>query len=202
MLANGLRILLGQPYHLNPLGSLGRADKKRAFKWYPPSARAKWKKLRDMASSAGQAELARMIDVIYSDEIRNAFSHSDYVIIDDYFRSTDGSLGTQFPLLDVNTLITNAFTFGGRFISMRNHWLEMLGKLPRYHKWPGYEVFELMRSAEGVLNGFKVHFSTGGNACFQRTAEGCELRNVIIRGDGTIAPRYIFGIGVVPANCV
>jgi hypothetical protein len=52
-LANLLRIHLDQPYHLNPLGSLGRADKKRMFKWYPPSAKVKWKKIRDMAIEGG-----------------------------------------------------------------------------------------------------------------------------------------------------
>jgi hypothetical protein len=56
MLANLLRIQLNQPYHLNPLGSLGRADKRRMFKWYPPSAKAKWQKIRNMAVEAGRAD--------------------------------------------------------------------------------------------------------------------------------------------------
>ena len=81
-LANLLRTHLGQPYHLNPLGSLGRADKKRLFKWYPPSAKVKWHKLREMAESANKHDLVRLIDNVYNDTV-NAFSHSDYIIAEE-----------------------------------------------------------------------------------------------------------------------
>ena len=91
-LANILRILLGQPYHLNPLGSLGRPDKRRTFRFYPPSAKVKWKKLRDMATDAECADLIRIIDAVYNDSVRNAFSHSDYILSDTHFRWTEGGL--------------------------------------------------------------------------------------------------------------
>lgn len=185
-LANILRILLGQPYHLNPLGSLGRPDKKRMFKFYPPSATVKWRKLRDMATEAERNDLVRMINAVYDDAVRNAFAHSDYILTDTHFRWTEGGLPSQIPLEQINNLVANAFIFFGIFMDIRDRWLSLVGQMPRYHKWPQYEVLELLKDENQKLNGFRVHFSNGNSARFSRTSEGVDCTNVIIQGDGTI----------------
>jgi len=185
-LANLLRILLGQKYHLNPLCSLGRADKKRMFKFYPPSATVKWRKLRDMAVEANRDELVRLLDAIYNNDVRNAFSHSDYVLTETHFRFTEGGLFIQVPLEQVGNLISNAFSFFGTFLGARNHWLEVMGQMPRYHKWPRHEVLELVVDENKKLSGFRVHFSNGSAARFSRTPEGLDCTNIMIQGDGTI----------------
>lgn len=184
-LANLLRIHLDQRYHLNPLGSLGRADKKRMFKWYPPSAKVKWKKIRDMATEAGKNDLVRLIEHVYDDTVRNAFSHSDYIIGDEHFRWTEGGLPAQMPLENLNNLIANAFSFFGVFMGMRDRWLKLVAGMPRYHRWPNYEVMELLKT-DGKLDGFRVHFSNGSSARFHRAPAGVDLTNVIIERDGTI----------------
>ncbi len=186
MLGNLLRILEGKPYRLNPLGPLGRVDKKRMFKWYPPSAKTKWKKLRDMAAGVGQQQLVLMIDQMFSDDVRNSFSHSDYVITEKHFRWTEGGLAQQLPLEDVSALITNSFTFIGRFMHVHERALTDSATMGRrYHKWPQYEVLELLKS-EGKLSGFRVHFSNGASARFHRGPDGVDCMNVIINGNGTI----------------
>ena len=185
-LANILRILLGESYHVNPLGSLGRPDKKRMFKFYPASAKVKWKKLRDMAIEAKRADLVRIIDAVYNDAVRNAFSHSDYILTATHFRWTEGGLPSQIPLEQVNNLITNAFGFFGIFLGMRDRWFSLVGEMPRYHKWPEYEVLELLTDENQKLNGFRVHFSNGNSARFARTPEGIDCTNVLFEGDGTI----------------
>ena len=184
-LANLLRIQLDQPYHMNPLGSLGRADKKRMFKWYPPSAKVKWQKIRNMAMEARTADLVRLIDNVYNDTVRNAFSHSDYIIGEENFRWTEGGLPGQMPLHNVNNLVTNAFSFFGVFIAMRDHWLEATANMRRYHKWPNFEVLELLKT-DGKLDGFRVHFSNGTAARFHRRREGVEALNLVFERDGTI----------------
>jgi hypothetical protein len=184
-LANLLRIHLDQPYHLNPLGSLGRADKKRMFKWYPPSARAKWHKIRSLAGEAQNADLMRLIDNVYNDAVRNAFSHSDYVIGDENFRWTEGGMPAQIPLTYLSNLIANAFSFFGRFMALRDRWLHLVAEAPRYHRWPNYEVLEILRS-DGMIDGFQVHFSNGSSARFRRGPEGVEAVNVVFERDGTI----------------
>jgi hypothetical protein len=185
MLANLLRILLNQRYHMNPLGSLGRADKKRFFKWYPPSAKVKWHKLREMAVDAKTADLVRLIDGIYDDRVRNAFSHSDYIITNNTFRWTEGDLGGQLPLEKLDSLITNAFSFTGVFVAVRDRWLKLAAKMSRYHRWPNHEVLELLK-LDGKLDGFRVHFSNGNSARFRRSPAGVDLMNVVIESDGTI----------------
>jgi hypothetical protein len=184
-LANLLRIHLGQPYHLNSLGSLGRADKKRMFKWYPPSAKVKWHKLREMAESANNRDLVRLIDNVYNDTVRNAFSHSDYIIAQKDFRWTEGALPGRLPLQIVNNLIGNAFSFFGPFIGVRDRWLKLAAEMQRYHRWPNFEVLELLKS-DGKLSGFRVHFSNGVSARFLRSPDGVDLKNVTIQKDGTI----------------
>jgi hypothetical protein len=185
MLANLLRILLDQPYHMNPLGSLGRANKKRMFKWYPPSAKAKWHKILEMADAAKKQDLVRLIENVYDDQVRNAFSHSDYIITKETFRWTEGGLGGQLPLESLSNLIANAFSFTAKFVAIRNRWLKLCATMPRYHRWPNYEVFELLKS-DGKLDGFRVHFSNGSSARFHRSPAGVDLMNVVIEGDGTI----------------
>ena len=185
MLANLLRILINQPYHLNPLGSLGRSNKKRLFKWYPPSARAKWHKLREMATAANRQNLVSLIDNVYDDRVRNAFSHSDYVITTDTFRWTEGGLGGEVSLENLNNLVANAFSFTGIFMGIRDRWLTLAATMPRYHRWPNHEVLELLKS-DGKLVGFRVHFSNGNSARFQRSPAGVDLMNVVIQSDGTI----------------
>jgi len=160
--------------------------KERIFKFFPPSAKVKWKKLNDMATEAGRKDLVRIIGAVYNDAVRNAFSHSDYIITDAYFRWTEGGLPSQIPLEQVNNLVANAFSFFGIFMGMRDRWLRTVGEMPRYYKWPQDEVLELLADVDRKLNGFRVHFSNGNSARFARTAEGVDCTNVFIQGDGTV----------------
>ena len=203
-LANLLRIHLDQKYHIDPLNSLGRPNKRRSNKWFPTSAKTKWKKIADMATSAGKTELVRLIDAVYNDSVRNAFSHSDYVFNGENFRWTEAGSSTlrhgQMPLDQVNNLIDNAFSFFGMFIGIRVLWLERLAAQPRYHQWPRFEVMELLKT-DGKLDGFRVHFSNGSSARFRRSPTGVDLVNVLFEPDGTInfmcglsnalGPRYV-----------
>jgi hypothetical protein len=189
-LANLLRIHIDQPYHFNPLGSLGRADKKRMFKWYPSSAKVKWAKIRSMAEQAKRVDLVRLIDAIYNDMVRNAFSHSDYIIGEEHFRWTEGGLPGQMPLENVN----NSFSFFGMFMGMRERWRGLVAEMPRYHRWPNFEVFEILK-ADGKVDGFQVHFSNGTSARFHRKPEGVDLMNVLLRPDGT----FTFMVGQLDA---
>jgi hypothetical protein len=188
MLANLLRIQLNQPYRVDPLSSLRR--KKRMWKWYPPSAKVKWDKLRRMAEEAGKNDLVRLIDNVYDDQVRNAFSHSDYIISDLDFRWTEGGLPGQIPLQRVSNLISNALTFFSFFIGIRNRLLTSMSGWPRYHRWPNYQVLELLKS-DGKLDGFQVHFSNGSSARFHRTTTGVDIMNMLFGTEGTI----IFMVG-------
>jgi hypothetical protein len=127
-----------------------------------------------------------LIDNVYNDAVRNAFSHSDYIVTQDEFRWTEGGLPGNLPLQNLNNLIGNAFSFFGPFIAVRDRWLKLAAEMPRYHRWPNFEVLELLRS-DGKLHGFRVHFSNGVSARFLRSPDGVDLKNVTIQKDGTIS---------------
>ena len=94
-LANLLRILNGNDYHMKPFGSLGRENKKKPFSWVPPSAPVKYRELKRLATSCNQSRLCDYIDQFFNEDIRNAFSHSDYVFSGEYFRWTESGLAQQ-----------------------------------------------------------------------------------------------------------
>ena len=70
-------------------------------------------------------------------------------------------------------------------MAVRDHWLGVAAQMPRFHRWPNYEVFELL-STDNKVDGFRVHFSNGSVARFRRSIGGVEVVNVILEGDGTI----------------
>lgn len=97
-------------------------------------------------------------------------------------------------------LIDNAFSFFGIFIGIRELWLGRLAGQPRYHRWPQFEVMELLKT-DGKLDGFLVHFCNGNCARFHRSPAGVDLMNVLFEPDRTInfmcgmlnalGPRYV-----------
>lgn len=184
-LANLLRVLGGQKYHIKPFGSLGRTNKKKAFSWVPPSAPVKYRELKRLAAKCNESVLCDYIDQFFNEDIRNAFSHSDYVLSGEHFRWTESGLAQQLSLDVVNLTVRNCFRFFSGLLWLHNQVLTDLRTLPRFHKWPNYEVLELLSDAER-LYGFSVHFSNGEKATYSRTEKGVECTNVLFERDGSI----------------
>lgn len=184
-LANLLRVLNGEKCHLKPFGSLGRTNRKQAFSWIPPSAPVKYRELKRLAKQVGHDALCGYIDQFFNEDIRNAFSHSDYVLSPDHFRWTESGLPQELPLDTVNLIVRNCFRFFSALLWLHKKALADLRVLPRFHKWPNYEVLELLSNSEG-LHGFSVHFSNGVKATYSRTAEGVECTNILFESDGSI----------------
>ncbi len=184
-LANLLRVLGGQKYHIKPFGSLGRTNKKKAFSWVPPSAPVKYRELKRLAAKCNESVLCDYIDQFFNEDIRNAFSHSDYVLSGEHFRWTESGLAQQLSLDVVNLTVRNCLRFFSGLLWLHNQVLTDLRTLPRFHKWPNYEVLELLSDAER-LYGFSVHFSNGEKATYSRTEKGVECTNVLFERDGSI----------------
>ena len=184
-LTNLLRVLGGEKYHIKPFGSLGRTNKKRPFSWVPPSAPVKYRELKRLALACKQGTLSEYIDQFFNEDIRNAFSHSDYIISGEYFRWTEMGLAQQLPLDQVNLIASNCFRFFSAVLWLHKQVLTDLKRLPRFHKWPTYEVLELLSDADR-LHGFSVHFSNGSKATYTRTDKGVECTNILFEPDGSI----------------
>jgi len=151
----------------------------------PPSAKAKFNALKRWAGEENEDKLREYIDSFFNDDVRNSFSHSDYIITKDKYRWTESGLAQQVNLENLNVIVTNCFNFYHALLWLHTQWLKDLAKAPRFHKWPNYEVLELLSNESG-LYGFHVHFSNGSKATYSKTKEGTKCCNITIEGDGTI----------------
>jgi hypothetical protein len=185
IIANLLRCLNKKSHAVDPFAELWRPRKGKVF-GIPPSAPMKYNLIRTLAADTGRSDLTAAIECFFDERVRNAFSHSDYIITDDEFRFSDGGLAQSIPLAQLDRLTEECFTFFGSFISVHRLWLRHLGKGKRFHQMPQYEVLELLRSEEDGLYGFQMHFSNGSRATYARRRAGIEATNLVFERDGGI----------------
>jgi hypothetical protein len=186
ILANLLRCVAKKSYTTDPFSHLGRSKKGRLFSWVPPSAKQKFQRIKKLAVEVGHTELVVGIDKFLDERVRNAFSHSDYILTDRYFRYTEGGLAQQIAVEKLDRSIADCFAFYGAFLYLHKEWLRALGRARRFHKWPNYEVLEVLSSDEEGVFGFHVHFSNGSLATYTRRKSGIEAINVMFENDGGI----------------
>ena len=187
MLSNLLRCLGGKSYVVKPFGHLTRVNKKQSFSWVPPSAKMKFRELKSQANDAKEEQLANYIDNFFNDDIRNAVSHSDYIITPDAFRFTESGLPRQIPNEKLSETINNGFAFYDALLGCQRIWKKEFSHLKKYHKWPNYEVLEILSNDEIGVFGFNVHFSNGNKATFSRSKEGVDATNINFEEDGSIS---------------
>jgi hypothetical protein len=190
LIFNTLRCLDGQKYTMWPFKNLievrNKNNPKRKKQVIPPSAKKKFGEIKKLSQKLNENEIIKSIDEIFSEEIRNAVCHSDYIVTDEYFRMREGGYPRQIDLQTINELICKCFAFYDAMLFWNNKWLESFAQMPKYLKLPNYEVLEL-RSENNIVNGFAIHFSNGHKASYSRS-KCSELVNIIINGNGTISP--------------
>lgn len=191
MLANLIRCIADLNYVIGPFDHLKINKKKKLYEYIPPSATKKIREIKKMASSIEEDKLIKVIDSFFDDRVRNAYSHSDYVIIDDHFHWTEGSLIQQIPLEELDEKINLCLQFFGCFMMRHRYWLKAFGNLRRFHKWPRYEVLEILSSEEDGAYGFNVHFSNGNKATYTRKPTETQAKNYSFDRDGKI----VFNVG-------
>ena len=184
ILANILRCINNQTHIHDPFESIKR--RKKDFSYSPPSAKSKFSKIKELADQINEGELKNLIDSFFDDKIRNAFIHSDYILTDSYFRYTEGQPAQQIELKTIQNKINNCIIYYSSFMKLHRDWLFKLAHLKKYHKWPNYEVLELLSSKEEGLYGFNVHFSNGSKATYSRRSSGVEAINIFFEKDGQL----------------
>ncbi|MDP3027921.1 MAG: hypothetical protein Q8O04_00180 [Deltaproteobacteria bacterium] len=185
ILLNLMRCISGQSYIVGPFDHLKRR-KKLFYEYIPPSAKRKFEEIKKLASSVDENKLTEIIDSFFDDRVRNAFSHSDYIITDEYFRWTEGGLAQQIDLDKLVEKINLCLQFFGCFMTRHKDWLKAFGNLKRFHKWPQYEVLEILTTDEEGVYGFNVHFSNGNKATYTRQKSGIRAINLTFDRDGSI----------------
>jgi len=186
ILANLLRGITHKGYAIDPFGDLWRAKKKGSFFWIPPSAKQKYNRIRELASAANQSDITAAVDALFDERVRNAFSHSDYIITETQFRFAEGGRAQGIPVERLDQLVDECFAFFGAFLNCHKRWLHHLAKIKRFHRMPQYEVLELLSSEDEGLYGFHMHFSNGSRATYTRRKSGTDATNITFERDGGI----------------
>lgn len=175
MLYNLLRIVDGESFTIRPFMHLWR--RRGMLSYLPPSAKTKFKEICERCDKLGETALKHLISGFFNDDVRNAFSHSDYVLTEDWFRWTEGGVASQIDRSVLEELIAASFRFYSALVRLQKGWLTDLAGARCFHPWPNYEVLELLSDESGVY-GFNIHFSNGSKATFSRRPEGVEAINM------------------------
>jgi hypothetical protein len=178
ILANLLRCIAKKSYTIDPFSNLGRSKKGKLFSRIPPSAKQKFQRIKSLAEDAAQTGVVAGIDKFFDERVRNAFSHSDYVLTEQYFRFSEGGLAQQISVELLDGLIAECFAFYGAFLYLHKESLSALGQGKRFHQWPNYEVLEILSSGDEGVYGFQVHFSNGSRSKYARRKSGIEAINL------------------------
>jgi len=186
LLLNLVRVASGKKYQVVPFRPLARPKKKKSFGLVPPTAKQKFRTIQELASSSGEPTLSDFIAGFFSDHVRNAFSHSDYILGEKHFRWMEGT-AKQIAIEKVDELIARCFEFYSSLLILQVQWLQALAQNGRFHKWPQYEVLELLTDESKAVCGFSIHFSNGAKATYERRASGVKAINMRFEKDQTVS---------------
>lgn len=118
VIENMLNIIEGERCSISPLARLYQRRKKAPLlEVRPPSARKVISYLKGHAEKSGEARLAKLLEDMFDEEVRNAFSHSDYIIYEGEFRIRHG-FPKAIKLSRIEELINNALNFFQAFLDV------------------------------------------------------------------------------------
>lgn len=184
ILMNLIRCIKSERYHIQPFHHLVKTTKNgtRIF----PSPFSKIKELETATISINENKLTEIINGFFNKNIRNAFYHSDYAITEDEFRIIEGSkYGAEVHSLEtISDMLARCFGFYSAFFSAYKRAKKYFSHTRTYHRWPNYEVLEILKENDDLL-GFKLHFPNGGHAMFSRKPyEGTMGLNIMFEENG------------------
>ncbi len=110
LLANLFRILSGKHCVYMPFFDLHYRKTGEIGPGRPPGLKIKFKRIKELSVAAGEDKFPEMIESFFDDRIRNAFSHSDYTLIDETFRFKESGIG-EIGFEELNNKIKNCFFF-------------------------------------------------------------------------------------------
>ncbi len=165
------------PFPGEPLG------KKKPFSFRPQSPTKKITTLKQEAEKIGEQELINKISSFFDDEIRNAFYHSDYSLTDTEFRICENGIPNAISFEILSEKLARCFAFYQAFFDLYKLIRLSFRKTKKFHRMPNYEVFELLTDRKEGLIGFKMHFSNGSKAFFERRKERVHGINVMLEKD-------------------
>lgn len=185
VLLNLLRFRLGEGYSPNPFFKFLSTREQKAFKKRGLSTIRKIEIIKEISDKAN-LEIGTIFDGFYNNQIRNAISHSDYILTDDGFRcrgGISGNRGFMISFEELDEIILSAKAFIGAFFSIqhsaRKVWGGQAGRAMPYDL-PYKGLMEILADKDGLMCGFKVHWPNGTDSTYRRTEDGVEMINCML----------------------
>ncbi|MEK9138113.1 MAG: hypothetical protein AAB393_13390, partial [Bacteroidota bacterium] len=200
LLANLLRLRLGQKYLIDPFHDLWQRRPSKVSTLLtsprPPSTGQKLRRITELAKQASMQRVADALAEVNDTSVRNAVYHSDYLLHDDALHMVKGSRYSpkqhcytpRVPLDELEELISGAFAFHqalfGLYERCRRSFVDWKDAFLPYD---GYKsILELLFDREDKLIGFRVYWPNGSLSEYSRTADACTGVNLVFERDGSI----------------
>lgn len=164
LIANLINCTQKKPYCLSPYRHLYKGLFPNIDK---PTTLQISRELSKIATESGKNEIAQFVDSAYSDDVLSAF------------------LSGTNPNIDLlKTAYQSCYSFLKSLIEI--YFLERLKfkNQPKLYKLRNFEVLELLVNDEYGLYGFKVYFSNGNSAVFERNTNSTEGNNITLNPIG------------------
>lgn len=185
VITNLLRFQLGKGYSPNPYYMFLNNKEKKQFKRSGIYPKQKLKIIKQLSEEVGNP-VGEIFDEFYDGNLRNAISHSDYILTEEQFRVRNGTgaVGAySIELERLNEIITKAKIFISTFFGLdrvaREIWGDKKGQAIPYD--PVYKGFmEVLADEEGMMCGFKIHWPNNSESTYRRTQDGVDMTNCML----------------------
>jgi hypothetical protein len=185
VITNLLRFRLGKGYSPNPYYMFLDREQKKRFKRSGIYPKQKIEIIKRLSSEAG-LPIGEVFDDFYNGKLRNAISHSDYILTDEQFRCRNGTgaVGAfSMPLEKLNEIITKSklfiSTFFGLEFSARECWGQKKHQAIPYD--PVYKgLMEVLVNDDNLMCGFKIHWPNNSESVYRRTMDGIDMANCML----------------------
>jgi hypothetical protein len=185
VITNLLRFHLGKGYSPNPFYVFLNSDQRKRFRNSGIYPKQKIEIIKALSAEAN-LPVGQIFDDFYNGKLRNAISHSDFVLTDEEFRCRNGTgaVGAfKISLEEVNSFITKSkifiSTFFGLEIAARECWGEHKHRAVPYD--PHYKgLLEVLVSDDDRMCGFKIHWPNNSESVYRRTPDGIDMTNCML----------------------
>jgi len=184
VITNLLRFRLNEGFSPNPFYKYMTDEERKRFKKNGIYPKQKIRIIKELSEKA-ELSIGKIFDDFVDFDLRNAISHSDFIIIGDDFRIRGAarSSSKSIPLISLDHTITAAKAFASAFFiserEMRRAWGGSAGRAIPYD--PNYKaLMEVLANEEGLMTGFKVHWPNGEESYYRRTPDGIDMVNCFL----------------------
>ncbi|MCV0350137.1 MAG: hypothetical protein K5863_08665 [Nitratireductor sp.] len=185
VLLNLLRFRTGGGYSPTPyFDYLSKAEQK-AFKKRGVSTGRKIEIIKALSEATGLG-VGSIFDDFYNNKLRNAISHSDYILTENGFRcrgGISGNKGFEISFEELDQILLSAKAFIAAFFSIeqsaRRAWGDQAGRaIPYDARYKG--MMEVLSDRDGLMCGFKIHWPNGSESTYRRTEDGIDMQNCML----------------------